>query len=111
MMNKYLQRFITHLEVEKGYSENTIKTYTLILLDFLAFLSEHRTRLKKAGKEEISSYVRVLRNERQNASRTIRLKLETLRSFFNFLTDQVHLFSHNPISGKDFKYKVETKEL
>ena len=109
-MNKYLQRFIRHLDIEKGYSENTIKTYTLILQDFLSFLSEHKTRLKKTGKEEIGSYIRMLREERKNASRTIRLKLETIRSFFSFLTHQVRLFSHNPISEKDFKYKVETKE-
>ncbi len=109
-MNKYLQRFITYLEVEKGCSENTIKTYTWIVKDFLAFLSEHKIRLKKTGKKEIGSYIRMLKQERKNASRTIRQKLETLRSFFSFLADQTRLFSHSPISEKDFRYKVETKE-
>jgi len=109
MMNKYLERYLTHLDVEKGYSKHTIKTYTLIIQDFLVFLKLYRKRLKRTRKDDIGKYILLLR-ERKNSSRTIRLKIDALRSFFNFLTDQVKLFRHNPIPGKSFKYKTEKRE-
>ena len=109
-MNKYLERYLTHLDVEKGYSKHTIKTYRLIIQDFLVFISMHRTRLKRAKKNDIGKYIILLREERGNSSKTIRLKIDALRSFFNFLTDQVKLFRHNPIPIKSFKYKTEKRE-
>ena len=109
-MNKYLEGYLIYLDVEKGYSRHTIKTYTLIIQDFLLFISMHRIRLKRTKKDDIGKYIIILREERRNSSKTIRLKIDALRSFFNFLTDQVRLFRHNPIPIKGFKYKAEKRE-
>ena len=37
-MNKHLDRYLSYLNVEKGYSDHTIKTYKLIIQDFLIFI-------------------------------------------------------------------------
>lgn len=110
-MNKYLNRYIGYLDVEKGYSKHTIKTYTLILQNFLTFLTSHKIKLKKTRKDAISRYILMLRTEKMNSSKTIRLKIDALRSFFSYLTRETRLFSRNPLPQKDFKYKVEQKEI
>ena len=109
-MNKYLEQFIHCLDIEWGYSRNTIRTYRWILKGFLRFIERDKTRLKKLKKKHIAEYVLYLREERKNASKTIRLKLDALRSFLKYLTENTRLYSRNPLSPSDFKYKVEKKD-
>ena len=110
MMNKYVERFLRFIDIELGYSEHTIKTYGLILVDFLEFLQVRRIRLKRLKKKHLERYILYLRRERNNSAKSIRLKIEALLSFFKFLTERVKLFRNNPIGPSDFKYKVEQKE-
>jgi len=109
-MNKYLEQFIRCLDVEWGYSRNTMRTYRWILKDFLWFIERKKARLKKLKKEHVAEYILYLREERKNASKTIRLKLDALRSFLKYLTENVKLYSRNPLLPSDFKYKVEKKD-
>ncbi|MBA7523427.1 Tyrosine recombinase XerC [subsurface metagenome] len=109
MMNDYLERFINCLDIEWGYSQNTMKTYGLILKGFFTFIEAGKIKLKKLKKEHIKVYIRYLREEQKNCSKTIRLKIAVLRCFLQFLTDKTKLYSKNPIAPSDFKYKVEQK--
>ena len=109
-MNNYLERFISCLDVERGYSWNTMRTYGFILKDFLRFLESKKVRLKRLKKEHITEYILYLRDERKNASKTIRLKLYALCSFLKYLTENTKLYSKNPMVASDFKYKVEKKD-
>jgi integrase/recombinase XerD len=110
MMNKYLEEFIHCLDVEWGYSRNTMITYRWILEDFLRFIERKKARLKKLKKEHVAEYILYLREERKNASKTIRLKLYALRSFLKYLTENIKLYSINPLSKSDFQYKIEKKD-
>lgn len=110
MMNKYLESFIRCLDVERGYSRNTMRTYGWVLKDFLRFLDSRKVKLKKLLKEHVAEYTLYLRVEKKNASKTIRLKVDALRSFLQFLTENIKLYSRNPLSPSDFKYKVEKKD-
>ncbi len=109
-MNNYLEQFMSFLDIEQGGSPNTTKTYTLVIKDFLVFLEAVKVKLKKLRKEHIAKYIQYLREERKNGSKTIRLKIEALRSFLQFLTNRIKLFSQNPMASSDFKYKVEQKD-
>ena len=80
-MNDYLDKYKTYLVLEQGYSPNTVKTYYLIINAFLIYLNYQKIKLKKVKREHIRDYILFLREESKNSSKTIQLKIETLRSF------------------------------
>jgi integrase/recombinase XerC len=109
-MNDLLCLYLRYLDVERGYSANTLNTYTRILEDFLQFLDKRGKTVKRAGKQELGEYVLVLRQERQNSSKSIRLKLQAIKGFFTFLSEHTRTLKRSPFGKKDFRYKVEYRE-
>jgi site-specific recombinase XerD len=109
-MNEHLSLYLRYLDVERGYSANTINTYTRILENFLQFLGERGKTVKRAGKQELGEYVLILRQERQNSSKSIRLKLQAIKGFFTFLSEHTRTLKRSPFGKKDFRYKVEYRE-
>ncbi|MFA5145393.1 MAG: tyrosine recombinase XerC [Candidatus Omnitrophota bacterium] len=92
-MEKYIEKFIRYLEVEKNYSQHTVLNYRLDLEDFRKFLGE--TALEKVDYLTLRKFLVVLK-EKNLGSRTVGRKLSTLRSFFRFLTREGYLKA-NPI--------------
>jgi len=111
MMNERLSLYLRYLDVERGYSANTVKTYGRILEDFLEVLRKQGTTLRRLGKQELGEYVLILRQERQNSSKSIRLKLQAIKSFLTFLSEHTRALKHNPFGKRDFRYKVEHREV
>jgi len=109
-MNKYLKLFLKHIDIELGYSENTLSTYSLILNGFLSFLDLKNISLKKLNKEHIEGYVVHIKIKKGNTAKTIRLKIEVIKSFMKYLTEKIRFYKRPPISSSDFKYKVEKKD-
>jgi len=92
-MEKYIEKFMRYLEIEKNYSEHTITNYKLDLKDFKKFLGD--TELEKVDYLALRKYLAVLK-ERNLGTRTVGRKLSTLRSFFKFLIRD-GLLKTNPI--------------
>ena len=111
MMNEQLSLYLRYLDVECGYSANTVKTYARILADFLEVLRRQGKTLRRLGKQELGEYVLILRQERQNTSKSIRLKLQAIKSFFAFLSEHTRTLKHSPFGKGDFRYKVEHREV
>jgi site-specific recombinase XerD len=111
MMNEHLSLYLRYLDVERGYSVNTVKTYGRILEDFLEILRQQGKTLRRLGKQELGEYVLILRQERQNSSKSIRLKLQAIKSFFAFLSEHTRALKHSPFGKQDFRYKVEHREV
>jgi site-specific recombinase XerD len=109
-MNDLLSLYLRYLDVERGYAANTINTYTRILENFLQFLGKRGKTVKRAGKQELGEYVLILRQERQNSSKSIRLKLQAIKGFFTFLSEHTRTLKRCPFGKKDFRYKVEYRE-
>jgi site-specific recombinase XerD len=86
MNNEWLTRYLTALDVERGYGRNTLVTYGRILGDFLRFLDSRRTSARRLRRNDLGSYVQMLRDERKNSARSIRLKLQAIRSFLCYLS-------------------------
>ena len=61
-MNERLSLYLRYLDVERGYSANTLKTYARILEDFLQFLRKRGKTVRRAGKQELGEYVLILRH-------------------------------------------------
>jgi tyrosine recombinase XerC len=92
-MQRYIEKFIRYLEIEKNYSKHTIINYRLDLSDFNKFLGE--TPLEKIDYLFLRKYLAILK-EKNLGTRSILRHLSTLRSFFRFLTREGYLKT-NPI--------------
>lgn len=91
-MNRYLDKFISYLEVEKNYSPHTILNYRADLEDFLDFAQ--KTPLEKIDYLFLRKFLAQLRGK-QYRPRTLSRKLSALRSFFKFLQRE-DLIRENP---------------
>jgi tyrosine recombinase XerC len=92
-MEKYIDKFVRYLEIEKNYSPHTILNYKLDLNDFAKFNSE--TPIDKIDYLLLRKYLAVLK-EKNLGSRSVGRRLSALRSFFRFLTRE-GLIKANPI--------------
>jgi len=110
MNNEWLSRYLTALDVERGYGRNTLATYGRILGDFLRFLDSRRTSLRRLRRNDLGSYVQTLRSERENSARSIRLKLQAIRSFLCYLGERGAGPRDTSPGDNDFRYKVEQRQ-
>jgi tyrosine recombinase XerC len=92
-MEKYVEKFIRYLEIEKNYSAHTILNYRLDLEDFAKFLGD--LAWEKIDYLTLRKYLAHLK-EKNLGNRTVGRRLSALRSFFRFLTREGYLKA-NPI--------------
>lgn len=92
-MEKYIEKFIRYMEIEKNYSGHTILNYKLDLQDFNKFLAG--TALEKVDYLTLRKYLAVLK-EKGLGPRSVGRRLSALRSFFRFLSREGYIKT-NPI--------------
>jgi integrase/recombinase XerD len=88
-MQKRIEEFLTSLEVEKGYSENTRVAYKNDLGQFLLYLKDQaQPRVESWGevkKDHLVAYILYLKTDREYTSTTVARKVAAIKSFFHFL--------------------------
>ena len=88
-MQKQIERFLTALRDEKGYSENTRVAYKNDLSQFLDYLRSRggasATSWSKVAKDHLIAYILHLKTDREYASTTVARKVAAIKSFFHFL--------------------------
>lgn len=94
MIDRYIDKFVTYLKIEKNASVHTIINYTEDLKGFSSFLQDRP--LEGVDYLIIRKFLAVLRSKEYD-KRTIARKLSTLRSFFKFLYKEGYL-KYNPMS-------------
>ena len=87
MLHKYLTNFLPN---ERGYSENTIKTYRYTFVLFLEYLSTigikpNKFELKNFDKRLITEFLDYLENAKGSCIGTRNNRLATILSFTRFL--------------------------
>lgn len=87
-MDKYIEKFIRYLEIEKNYSGHTILNYRLDLEDFGKFIGGGP--LENIDYLALRKYLAVLK-EKKLSARTVGRRLSALRTFFRFLTREGYL--------------------
>ncbi|MDD5662353.1 MAG: tyrosine recombinase XerC [Candidatus Omnitrophica bacterium] len=92
-MDKYIEKFMRYMEIEKNYSQHTLTNYKLDLKDFSKFCGE--LNLEKIDYLLLRKYLAVLK-EKNLGNRTLGRHLSALRSFFRFLCREGYLKA-NPI--------------
>lgn len=91
-MNRYLDKFICYLEVEKNYSPHTLLNYKIDLEECMRFVDP--TPVDKIDYLLLRRFLAHLRT-RDFKPRTLARKLSVLRSFFKFLLRE-GLVQQNP---------------
>jgi tyrosine recombinase XerC len=92
-MDRYIDKFMTYLEVEKNYSQNTITNYSVDLKTFSQFIKDKD--IKKIDHLDIRKYLAILRSKDYSKT-SIARKLASLRSFFKFLYKESYI-KFNPV--------------
>ncbi|MDD2703154.1 MAG: tyrosine recombinase XerC [Candidatus Omnitrophica bacterium] len=93
MIDRYIEKFIRYLEIEKNYSGHTVLNYKIDLIDFKAFLGE--ADIAGVDYLVLRKYLAALK-EKKLGSRSVARHLSVLRSFFRFLNREGFL-KNNPI--------------
>ncbi|MBM3457221.1 MAG: site-specific tyrosine recombinase XerD, partial [Armatimonadetes bacterium] len=98
-MEAELDAFRDYLQVQRGFSEHTVKGYSEDLLQLLEFLEQEREARSWETVEtrELRAFLALL-SEKEYARRSIARKLAAIRSFFRFLVANDRI-SRNPAVG------------
>ena len=91
-MNRYLEKFLSYLEIEKNYSPHTLVNYKLDLVEFIDFIEDKS--LEKVEYNDFRRFLAQLRT-RQFKPRTLARKLSSIRSLFKFLQREGYI-KENP---------------
>lgn len=94
-MQRYIEKFLRYLEIEKDYSAFTLLNYQADLEDFRDFLKD--TPLEKVDYLILRRYLALLK-ERSLKPRSIARKMSCLRSFFRFLCRDGYLATNPTLS-------------
>jgi tyrosine recombinase XerC len=92
-MEKYIEKFMRYLEIEKNYSQHTILNYRLDLDNFKKFIGD--TDIEKVDYLALRKFLAELKGKNLG-TRTVNRRLSALRSFFKFLTRDGYIKT-NPI--------------
>lgn len=123
-MPQTIKDFIFYLEVVVGKSKSTTYEYILDLANFFRYIKFKKNNMPKDTKlhavpihdvtvdmiatvtvTDIYDYLYYCREKRKNGSRSIARKMSSLRTYFKYMTQKMHLLSCNPMES------VETPSL
>ncbi|MBN1404886.1 MAG: tyrosine recombinase XerC [Candidatus Omnitrophica bacterium] len=94
-MERYTEKFIRYLQIEKEASVHTLRNYSIDLKEFIEFLKD--TKVEQVDYLLIRKFLAHLKVANFNKSSVAR-KISCLRSFFKFLMRENYIKT-NPISG------------
>lgn len=94
-MDRYINKFLTYLEIEKNVSKHTLLNYHIDLKQLRDFLQNKD--VQKIDRLDIRKYL-AFSKAKNLQKRTLARKLSTIRSLFKFLMREDHINS-NPLGG------------
>lgn len=104
MLDRYIQKFMIYLKIEKNASQHTITNYQIDLKDFNGSIKEKA--LENITHVDVRLFLARMK-ERNFSKRTVARKMATLRSFFKFLCREGYIKT-SPASGLQTP-KLESK--
>jgi len=91
-MQRYIEKFLRYLEIEKNYSKHTLVNYHIDLNEFMKFIDA--MPIEKVNYLTLRKYLAAMK-EKSLQNRSLARKLASLRSFFKFLCRE-GLLKENP---------------
>jgi len=84
-LDELLSCYLEYLQVEKGYSSNTLAAYRSDLQDFIVSINlTSSIDIKEVTRDKLATYIYNL-HKKQNSPATIARRIASLRGFFRFL--------------------------
>ncbi|HOG47195.1 MAG TPA: site-specific tyrosine recombinase XerD [Anaerolineae bacterium] len=105
-MDEEIGGFLKSLEIEKGYSVNTLIAYRNDLQQFLRFLKDQSSRKSAVAswsdvnKQDLIAFILYLKSEREYSSATVARKVAAVKSFFHYLVTE-HRLPDDPSATLD----------
>jgi integrase/recombinase XerC len=93
MIDRYIEKFLNYLKIEKNMSLHTVLNYSVDLKDFAKFLGDD-FQIDKVEYVTLRRFLAELKTKNYS-KRTIARKLACLRSFFKFLYREGHVKSNS----------------
>ena len=90
----WVEDYLEHLISVKGLSENSLASYSADIYSFLGFLEDITGSLQEVDENTVLYYL-VLLQQKGMASRSVARHLSSLRSFFDYLSEERRI-SANP---------------
>jgi integrase/recombinase XerD len=81
-MNELIDNFRHYLQIEKGYSKNTVSAYVSDIGQFKEFIG--KKNLQIAGENEIKKFIQTSQ-EKEGSQATSARKLSSIKTFYKFL--------------------------
>lgn len=122
-----LKGFLGYMETIKGRAANTVNEYFIDLRTFFRFLKQQRgivahnvpekeipiddvdiELIRSVTLNDIYEFMNYTRSERSNSNTTRARKTTSLRRFFDYLTENVHLLEDNPARNLSSPKKAKT---
>lgn len=88
-----LEQFRQYLQVERGYSESTVRKYLADVQLLADFLGERRSSLLRANRKAVREFFG--KQARKYAPATVARRKGAVKSFYRFLLREEHI-AHNP---------------
>lgn len=95
MIDRYIDKFMDYLKIEKSVSEHTTLNYSTDLIKFNSFLGN--IKIEDIDHLTLRKFLAHLRTQ-HNAKTTIARKLASIRSFFKFLYREGYIKSNPALS-------------
>lgn len=105
-MHEQIEDYLHYLRVERGLSDNTIKSYRQDLDEAGAFFDKHTGDITKVDQFVILNFLESLQKQHK-APNTIIRAVSTLRRFFQYLV-QFHVIKDDPMLKVDSPKKAQT---
>lgn len=112
-MYEELPLFESYLRYELGYSENTVKNYSLDIEKFFVYLDKKGIDYHFIDVEVIRNYIsysmnRVTYRGKKESNKTINRKLSALKRFYDYMLNK-DIIDHNPFHAIIFPKVKKTK--
>lgn len=107
MVHQLLQRssrYLEYLELERGYSSNTLEAYQRDILEYMDFLDTQPQGTP--SRRVVNGYLRALR-EKRNGTTTIIRKISSLKGFYKWMIIE-ELVEENPFEFLDLPKRMKS---
>lgn len=87
-MLEHVERYKDYLRYEKNYSDYTINSYSMDILEFYEYLKRENIGYKSVEYSDLRFYLMYLKDEKKDSNSSIDRKLSALRGFYNYLASK-----------------------
>lgn len=99
---EYVDSYLKYLELDRNYSDNTIKSYNVVLKKFINFIEKNGISLKSINESDINDFICFLK--KSNCERTVSYSITVVKNFYNFLLTE-------GVVGENVFYNIDMPKL